>query len=992
MDAPNIRKFMFTSEFKFTSEGQQFVQKCFGQALLKKNLGDQIAALTYRPTCDTFVIKTFAGHHEDVYRLFHTVVTELIRTEVGEDYDDETQFESKFIKRASSSISDGPDFDEALENTHEYPDEVCHWPYKFVWRCLSDQSDGSGLNRLLPQMLSKEDLGILEKLTHTRLIPNTDKQIVCIGSASEEGISRAICKLDRIRDHFKFWAFKTDHLFYTEDIDNFELCAVSYRDMKKKMVDTTLLDLTKNLDKQRIDENSRYRKEVKDRYAKMGNDYTLRGCRWHDLPSIYVLQKPGKLLPAVTGDKKGIVSPIWRNFQYQGKGSEDSNPVRNLPLGAIEDVSESETRVDREMIEDWAQGLPNVNELLRDSTKAGMPSLPPDIKQASLIEMRSIPRDVPNIFSTTYTALGEGGNNKLLICDPRDATTFKKVGQQSTWTSILDDSPPRLSNLRAPLTPINLQPRVGLPLENGFLTEFDNEVAKATPSMDDVVMGPASGQFGAVPLIYEANIPATGRLGVIPLIDDFTNLLSQTQILDDDTTCVDGAFGVEVLKPLKKSTTPVVMTISDPIELWASLQQNDEMSTRHFHSTMRQGAAKYNQKSTFPKPEPFFPLQHSLKRPDPTEHFLQGFRLGIHDILSGMRTWNGSMKLEIQFGRILLRKIAHALQGGKTMDPDFVRMSLLSTDQMSSKPLTFTKIVTNLSADAQYLAGLEDDEGKPLWLSNMSRVPAPTWDVIYEIDCIQMESNEEFHIRVDAESFVTRVQAPSHGFGVIYVHCPLRNWDFRVAATGVKSETGRFDVFVQELKDSLHIPSLRERPELYFECHDVHKIRPVSIRVRRVIHYPSADKKSYLHVAEVHRMIMKAYTVSEKQKMVYQAVAAPAKVMASELETIWHEISISSAEADKTFKNSGDIELGEEASWTLDEMMKDDVLKALWQPATFMIKKMDGIGFYNDNGQRATSDNDDQQTTSRTAPNQNWAQQATLSGILRPGETEYSFW
>lgn len=140
-------------------------------------------------------------------------------------------------------------------------------------------------------------------------------------------------------------------------------------------------------------------------------------------------------------------------------------------------------------------------------------------------------------------------------------------------------------------------------------------------------------------------------------------------------------------------------------------------------------------------------------------------------------------------------------------------------------------------------------------------------------------------------------------------------------------------------------------------------------------------------------MVMDASVIPEAGKTVYKATPAAVKMSPSDAETLWHEISITSAEADKAFKENEKLEYGEEVRWSVKGMEERGVPDALMRAATSMVRQMDGVGWYNDNGQRTASMKDDDQTTSSV--NETLAKPSKYgpAKAMPPKvEGEYSYW
>jgi len=69
------------------------------------------------------------------------------------------------------------------------------------------------------------------------------------------------------------------------------------------------------------------------------------------------------------------------------------------------------------------------------------------------------------------------------------------------------------------------------------------------------------------------------------------------------------------------------------------------------------------------------------------------------------------------------------------------------------------------------------------------------------------------------------------------------------------------------------------------------------------------------------------------------------------LNSMWYEINMESVEARAAFKDNLNLELAEEAEWTAELLLQNGVVvRDICVPANYIITKMDGVGFYNNNG------------------------------------------
>jgi hypothetical protein len=67
-------------------------------------------------------------------------------------------------------------------------------------------------------------------------------------------------------------------------------------------------------------------------------------------------------------------------------------------------------------------------------------------------------------------------------------------------------------------------------------------------------------------------------------------------------------------------------------------------------------------------------------------------------------------------------------------------------------------------------------------------------------------------------------------------------------------------------------------------------------------------------------------------------------------EPMWIEISISSAVAEEVFQQNQKLKIGEQTAWKVDDLLKKAVPSFIYFSACALVRRMDGIGFDNDNG------------------------------------------
>jgi hypothetical protein len=128
-----------------------------------------------------------------------------------------------------------------------------------------------------------------------------------------------------------------------------------------------------------------------------------------------------------------------------------------------------------------------------------------------------------------------------------------------------------------------------------------------------------------------------------------------------------------------------------------------------------------------------------------------------------------------------------------------------------------------------------------------------------------------------------------------------------------------------------------------FELSHRHQIHFLSIRVRRYSQHKSYDGKTLLNVTEVQDLHID-WDSGEDATTFF---VAPSK----EPNSTWYEIDLESVEAKVAFADNLNLETGEEAEWDPELLLHSGVLvNDICMPANYIITKMDGVGFYNDNG------------------------------------------
>jgi hypothetical protein len=121
------------------------------------------------------------------------------------------------------------------------------------------------------------------------------------------------------------------------------------------------------------------------------------------------------------------------------------------------------------------------------------------------------------------------------------------------------------------------------------------------------------------------------------------------------------------------------------------------------------------------------------------------------------------------------------------------------------------------------------------------------------------------------------------------------------------------------------------------------------VRVYRICQYKSKDVKSILKISELNLLDI-VPSNPEKSLTYFKLLPGPAGRKACTRLGQWFEVSISSVQLDSLLEQNKNLEFGEEAAWTPEEVSDLEIAKSIYLPACEMLKKMDGIGQHNDNG------------------------------------------
>jgi hypothetical protein len=140
-----------------------------------------------------------------------------------------------------------------------------------------------------------------------------------------------------------------------------------------------------------------------------------------------------------------------------------------------------------------------------------------------------------------------------------------------------------------------------------------------------------------------------------------------------------------------------------------------------------------------------------------------------------------------------------------------------------------------------------------------------------------------------------------------------------------------------------------QKPAVYFELENslLEKYDLDGVRVHRISRYKSTDQNSILEARDCRDLDVGKMAVPGKPRTVFRAISNIQDRVACEKLDYWHEVNISSGRAEEVLEANTKLKLGEEAAWDLSKIK---AAEHIYLPALEMLKQMDGIGWWNDNG------------------------------------------
>ncbi|GAP82526.1 hypothetical protein SAMD00023353_0100730 [Rosellinia necatrix] len=378
-----------------------------------------------------------------------------------------------------------------------------------------------------------------------------------------------------------------------------------------------------------------------------------------------------------------------------------------------------------------------------------------------------------------------------------------------------------------------------------------------------------------------------------------------------------------------------------------------EQDSRSFHLTMNQKAGSRNK--VFPEFDP---------------NMMAFINKSIVCLMAPLRLLPGTVDLKIDLGRFCFLNVKKSQVQRLNDDDDekYYKLDYIQAElnkrHTTADTLLFTRILTSLGADANYIARMSDDSKSPMW-----KRPIDGRSSIYEFTCRSKAiggADLNFIVEIDATKFTSRVRQFEPDRNFFAVHCPRRVWDFQLMLSSSKDLDIIYRRFAEDLLLSLQVKPIGDRlPEIQISYDQNYSIEILVVRIRNIacctsetnstkdISTQPALRKDIqkMYISEVWEMDL-INKVDDKRNTQLTFARNKGNSEYSDIPLVWYEVSLKSDILSTAFEENAKLELGNEVKWTTEDLLKSGAIEELIRKAAYMVKNMDGVGYWNDNRQK----------------------------------------
>ncbi|KAI0553314.1 hypothetical protein F4679DRAFT_571062 [Xylaria curta] len=385
------------------------------------------------------------------------------------------------------------------------------------------------------------------------------------------------------------------------------------------------------------------------------------------------------------------------------------------------------------------------------------------------------------------------------------------------------------------------------------------------------------------------------------------------------------------------------------------LVQDLEDNTRSFHVTMRQKAgAPSPPKNVFPEFD---------------TNMMMSINESLTRLMAPLRMWPGIIDFRIELGRFYFLNVkkSHIQEPRDDDDEKYYKLSRIQNElnkrHTANEKLCFTRVLTSLGADANYIARISDHSGNQIW-----KRPTDGRSSTYEFTC-RFKTIEgldfNFVVEIDATKFTSSIREFKPSQNCFAVHCTKRTWDFQLVLSVSQDLNNICGRFAEDLLCSLRVMPRNDRiPELEVSYDKSYGIEVLAVRTRnkaccvsemstKNTCSPQTDLRTdvqRLYISELWEMD-RLNKIENEHRIRLKFACYKRNNERSGMPPVWYEAILKSDTLSKAFEQNETLELGNEVEWVSEDLLKSGSVEALIQKAADMVRNMDGVGYWNDNHQ-----------------------------------------
>ncbi|RKF63772.1 hypothetical protein OnM2_023046 [Erysiphe neolycopersici] len=918
----------FASEYYLKPKGLDYIRREFKYQLNQLEVEESLVKFKYDLENSNFHITCTPGKSNVIWKIFHAILTGMVREECQksarlynrdsldssdedssnddeyECYDEDLVLESDKIGRMDMYKAQVqktvplPTCISPLNNIH-IQDDNQSFNYIYDW-------DVEALN--INYIFSDSILQELSSLTGCIFNKDSSENRIYVRSSLEACLNSGISKMNNIKNYFLSEKKKEYHFFYSELETNIQFSFLRLKNSKNRMFKTTLIDsfVSKN--------GTDKTKELRD---SIQNAVIMRCASFDRVSATFRIRWKLKVVPVVKEEDRNLLERNLRKPVFASRGL----------LGEtyeLLNVNQSKTR--------------NSASIRKHNDTA-------ETNKKLILNVKT------PLISNWVQDVVESGSIKAQVRGSELAVTKSKVPPNGSRSYDVHGS--------------DQSKDISLPIIHG-LSQNEMALKKLRSSLTSPIH--AIGKIPATPKSYLEQKNSRKFWSLYPgrsssITKNRKTLPTLVYNLMDDCPA---DFSCDILKPKKQSS-------STSVEV--DVSQSEEILPHYSLSSSQQSISKSKKKKKQKKKSN--PLQMELPLPSPThkknestvhdnspliwgnhilESFQQNLNLTFESIMKNLQAFRGELSVEAQFGRIITHGIKDMYVSKKgecerTYNEESARR-ILNEPEINMISSNFTRIITTIPAEIQYIIDMKDSHGFKCWLQEKNDLSS-----YYEL----YFRDKKFYRIIKC-----RIKTTSE-FGIVNVHGTTKLWDFRISATGINSEDRlkiQHDELVEMICSSLFIPYDQQEipargilenctlPSITFQINESLNNRyHLEKAITRHIHkYLSRDNQSILKISEVQSLTIKPRN-SHGKKMIIQAFYPDdLNVISSHILRLWYEISISSVSLNNELTKNQNLELGELAQWSFEGTGLSSIAYSIYSPACWLLERLDGIGSFNDNG------------------------------------------